>query len=144
MYGGRFFIGQRKENILEQTISGDTPTTEEHAKHHLTLEEQLAQFGAKNRKAKETEARRKAKMAKLRSALLLQKRETFDKVLSENGIQTESQLREAMVPHAKLIGSGITTPGQLEKLIDFALQYDPDTIDGLTKENFQTEQGNAM
>ena len=74
-------------------------------------------------------------MAKLRSALLLQKRETFDKVLSEHGIQTESQLREALALHAKLIGSEITTPGQLDKLIDLALQYDPDIIDGLTEEN---------
>lgn len=120
---------------MEQTFSGDTHTTEEHAKHHLTLEEQLAQLEAKNRKAKETEARRKAKMAKLCSALLLQKRETFDKVLSEHGILTESQLREALALHAKLIGSGITTPGQLDKLIDLALQYDPDIIDGLTEEN---------
>ena len=81
---------------MEETFSDDTRTTEEHAKHHLTLEEQLAQLEAKKKKAKAMEARRKAKMAKLRSALLLQKRETFDKVLPENGIQTESQLREAM------------------------------------------------
>ena len=81
---------------MEETFSDDTRTTEEHAKHHLTLEEQLAQLEAKKKKAKAMEARRKAKMAKLLSALLLQKRETFDKVLPENGIQTESQLREAM------------------------------------------------
>ena len=129
---------------MEQTISGDTPTTQEPTKHHLTLEEQLAQLEAKEKKAKETEARRKAKMAKLRSALLAQKREVFDNVLSEHGIQTESQLREALALHAKLIGSGITTPGQLDKLIDLALQYDPDIIDGLTEENRQSEQGNAM
>ena len=110
---------------MEEIISGETRTTEEHIKHHLTLEEQLAQLEAKDKKAKETEARRKAKMAKLRSALLAQKREVFDKVLSENGIQTESQLREAMALYAKLIGSGITTPEQLDKLIDCALQYDP-------------------
>ena len=106
---------------MEQTISGDTPTTKEPTKHHLTLEEQLAQLEAKETKAKETEARRKTKMAKLRSALLAQKREVFDNVLSEHGIQTESQLREALALHAKLIGSGITTPGQLDKLIDLAL-----------------------
>ncbi|MBR3457367.1 MAG: hypothetical protein IKH16_04340 [Selenomonadaceae bacterium] len=129
---------------MEQTISGDTPTTKEPTKHHLTLEEQLAQLEAKEKKAKETEARRKTKMAKLRSALLAQKREVFDNVLSEHGIQTESQLREALALHAKLIGSGITTPGQLDKLIDLALQYDPDIIDGLTEENRQSEQGNAM
>lgn len=129
---------------MEAIISGEARTTGEHTKQHLTLKEQLAQLEAKDKKAKETEARRKAKIAKLRSALLSQKREVFDKVLSENGIQTESQLREAMVLHAKLIGSGITTPGQLEKLIDLALQYDPDIIDGLTEENRQSAQGNAM
>ena len=58
---------------MEQTISGEARNTEEHAKHHLTLEEQLAQLEAKDKKAKETEARRKAKMAKLRSALLRKK-----------------------------------------------------------------------
>ena len=116
---------------MEQTFSGDTRTTEERIKHHLTLEEQLAQLEAKDKKAKETEARRKAKIAKIRSALLLQKREAFDKVLSENGIQTESQLREAMALQAKLIGSGIITLEQLDKLIDLALQYDPDIIDEL-------------
>ena len=78
---------------MEQTFSGDIPTTEERIKRHLTLEEQLAQLEAKDKKAKETEARRKAKIAKLRSVLLLQKRETFDKVLSEHGIHTESQLQ---------------------------------------------------
>ena len=129
---------------MEEIISGETRTTEEHIKHHLTLEEQLAQLEAKDKKAKEMEARRKTKMAKLRSALLAQKREVFDNVLSEHGIQTESQLREALALHAKLIGSGITTPGQLDKLIDLALQYDPDIIDGLTEENRQSEQGNAM
>ena len=115
---------------MEEIISGEARTTEEHAKHHLTLEEQLAQLEAKDKKAKETEVRRKAKIAKLRSALLSKKREAYDKVLSENGIQTESQLREAMALHAKLHGAGITTPEQLNKLIDCALQYDPDIIDG--------------
>ena len=120
---------------MEQTISGDTRITEEHVKHHLTLEEQLAQLEAKEKKAKETEARRKAKMAKLRSALLSQKREVFDKVLSEYGIQTESQLREAMALHAKLRGAGITTPEQLNKLIDLALDYNPDLVGGQMEEN---------
>lgn len=118
---------------MEQTISGETRTTEEHAKHHLTLEEQLAQLEAKDKKAKAMEARRKAKMTKLRSALLARKREVFNKVLSENGIQTESQLREAMALHTKLHGAGITTPEQLNKLIDCALQYAPDIIDGLAE-----------
>ena len=99
---------------MEQIISGDTRTTEEHIKHHLTLKEQLAQLEAKDKKAKETEARRKAKIAKLRSALLSQKRETFDKVLSAHGIQTESQLQEAMALYAKIRGAGITTPEQLD------------------------------
>ena len=129
---------------MEQTISGDTRITEEHVKHHLTLEEQLAQLEAKDKKAKEMEARRKAKIAKLRSALLLQKRETFDKVLSEHGIQTESQLREAMALHAKLIGSGIITPKQLDKVIDLALQADSGLINELKEENRQFAQGNAM
>ena len=129
---------------MEQTISGDTRTTEEHTKHHLTLEEQLAQREEKDKKAKEREARRKAKIAKLRSALLSQKREVFDKVLSEHGIQTESQLREAMALYTKLHGAGITTPEQVDKLIDLALGYNPDLVDGLTEENRQTEQGNAM
>ena len=118
---------------MEEIISGEARTTEEHAKHHLTLEEQLAQLEAKDKKAKETDARRKAKMAKLRSALLSQKREAYDKVLSENGIKTESQLREAMALYARLHGAGITMPGQLDKLIDCALQYDPDIIDGQTE-----------
>ena len=118
---------------MEEIISGETRTTEEHVKHHLTLEEQLAQLEAKDKKAKETEARRKAKIAKLRSALLSQKREAYDKVLSESGIQTESQLREAMALYTRLHGAGITTPEQLDKLIDCALQYDPDIIDGLTE-----------
>ena len=110
---------------MEQTISGEARNTEEHAKHHLTLEEQLAQLEAKDKK----------EMAKLRSALLSQKRETYDKVLSENGIQTESQLREAMALHAKLHGAGITTPEQLNKLIDLALDYNPDLIGGQREEN---------
>ena len=118
---------------MEQTFTGDTRPTEEHTKHHLTLEEQLAQLEEKDRKAKETEARRRAKIAKLRSTLLSQKREAYDKVLSENGIQTESQLQEAMALYAKLHGAGITMPQQLDKLIDLALQYDPDIIDGLTE-----------
>ena len=105
---------------MEQTISGEARTTEEHTKHHLTLEEQLAQLEAKEKKAKETEARRKAKMAKLRSALLSQKREAYDKVLSENGIQTESQLQEAMALYAKLHGAGITTPEQILSIIILA------------------------
>ena len=128
-----FFIDQNEENNMEEIISGEARTTEKHAKHHLTLEEQLAQLEAKDKKAKETDARRKAKMAKLRSALLSQKREAYDKVLSENGIKTESQLREAMALYARLHGAGITMPGQLDKLIDCALQYDPDIIDGQTE-----------
>ena len=103
---------------MEAIISGEACTTGEHTKYHLTLEEQLAQLEAKDKKAKAMEARRKAKMAKLRSALLSQKREAYDKVLSEHGIQTESQLREAMALHAKLHGAGIITPEQLNKLID--------------------------
>ena len=129
---------------MEQNFSGDTRTTEEHAKHHLTLEEQLAQLEAKDKKAKETEARRKAKMAKLRSALLSQKRETYDKVLSEHGIQTESQLQDAMALYTKLHNAGITTPKQLDKLIDMASQYAPDLINRLREENRQSAQGNAM
>ena len=120
---------------MEEIINGDTSTTEEHVKHHLTLEEQLAQLEAKDKKAKETEARRKAKMAKLRSALLAQKREAYDKVLSEHGIQTESQLREAMALHAKLHGAGITTPEQLNKLIACALNHNPDLVGGQMEEN---------
>lgn len=120
---------------MEQTFTEDTRTIDEHAKHHLTLEEQLIQLEAKERKAKETEARRKAKMAKLRSALLSQKRESYDKVLSENGIQTESQLRKAMALHAELHGAGITTPEQLNKLIVLALNYNPDLISGQGEEN---------
>ena len=120
---------------MEETFSEDTRTTEEPTRHHLTLEEQLAQLEAKDKKAKETEARRKAKMAKLRSALLSQKREAYDKVLSENGIQTESQLREAMALYAKLHGAEITTPEQLDKLIGLALDYKPDLIGGQRKKN---------
>ena len=66
---------------MEAIISGEARTTEEHTKHHLTLEEQLAQLEAKDKKAKATEARRKAKMAKLRSALLSQsQRITFSAI----------------------------------------------------------------
>ena len=120
---------------MEEIISGEARTTEKHAKHHLTLEEQLAQLEAKEKKAKETEARRKAKMAKLRSALLSQKREAYDKVLSEHGIQTESQLREAMALYAKLRGAKIITPEQLDKVIHSALQYDSNLITGSREEN---------
>ena len=60
---------------MKEVVSGQARTTEEHAKHHPTLEEQLAQLETKDKKAKETEVHRKAKMAKLRSALLSQKRE---------------------------------------------------------------------
>ena len=120
---------------MGQTFTEDTRTIDEHAKHHLTLEEQLIQLEAKERKAKETEARRKAKMAKLRSALLSQKREAYDKVLSEHGIQTESQLREAMALYAKLRGAKIITPEQLDKVIHSALQYDSNLITGPREEN---------
>lgn len=120
---------------MEETFSEDTRTTEEPTRHHLTLEEQLAQLEAKDKKAKETEAQRKAKMTKLRFALLSQKREAYDKVLSEHGIQTESQLREAMALYAKLHGAGITTPEQLDKLIGLALDYKPDLIGGQRKGN---------
>ena len=66
---------------MEAIISGKARTTGEHTKHHLTLEEQLAQLEAKDKKAKATEARRKAKMAKLRSALLSQsQRITFSAI----------------------------------------------------------------
>ena len=135
MCGGQYSLSARKENNMEETFSEDTRTTEEPTRHHLTLEEQLAHLEAKDKKAKETEARRKAKMAKLRSALLSQKREAYDKVLSENGIQTESQLREAMALYAKLHGAEITTPEQLDKLIGLALDYKPDLIGGQRKEN---------
>ena len=120
---------------MEENFIGETHLTEEPTKHHLTLEEQLAQLEAKEKKAKETEARCKAKMAKLRSALLLQKREVFDKVLSKHGIQTESQLREVMALYAKLHGAGITTPEQLDKLIGLALDYKPDLIGGQREGN---------
>ena len=120
---------------MEQIFSGDTRTTEEQTKHHLTLEEQLAQLEAKDKKAKETEARRKAKMAKLRSALLSQKREAYDNMLSENGIQTESQLQEAMALYVKLHDAGITTPEQLGKLIACALNHNPDLVGGQMEEN---------
>lgn len=115
---------------MEQTFTEDGRTKEEHVKHHLTLKEQLVQL-----EAKETEARRKAKMAKLRSALLSQKREAYDKVLSEHGIQTESQLREAMALYAKLRGAKIITPEQLDKVIHSALQYDSNLITGPREEN---------
>lgn len=62
---------------MEQPSTEDGRTKEEHVKPHLTLEKQLIQLEMKDKKAKETEARRKAKIAKLRSALLLRKREVF-------------------------------------------------------------------
>ena len=115
---------------MEETFSEDTRTTEEPTRHHLTWEEQLAQL-----EAKETEARRKAKIAKLRSALLSQKRETFDKVLSAHGIQTKSQLQEAMALYAKIRDAGITTPEQLDKLIDLAPDYNPNLVGGQREGN---------
>lgn len=48
---------------MEQTTNG-----EKCPKQHLTLEEQLARLEAKEQRAKEAEAKRKAKIAKLRSA----------------------------------------------------------------------------
>ena len=129
---------------MEQLLKEDIPSTEKQVRHHLTLEEQLEQLEVQDKKAKETEARRKAKISKLRSALLLQKRETFDKVLSEHGIHTERQLQEAMALYAKLRGAEIITPKQLDKVIDLALQTDPDLIDELRDENRQSAQGNAM
>ena len=43
--------------------------------------------------------------------------------------------QEAMALYAKLISSGITTPKQLDKVIELASQTDSTLIDGLTKEN---------
>lgn len=130
MCGGQYSLSARKENNMEETFSEDTRTTEEPTRHHLTWEEQLAQL-----EAKETEARRKAKIAKLRSALLSQKRETFDKVLSAHGIQTKSQLQEAMALYAKIRDAGITTPEQLDKLIDLAPDYNPNLVGGQREGN---------
>lgn len=120
---------------MEQTMNG-----EKRPKQHLTLEEQLARLEAKEQRAKEAEEKRKTKIAKLRSAMLLQKREAFEKVLSENGIHTESQLREAMALHAKLRCAGIVTPRQLDDVLEAAEQADANLMADLREQKERNEQ----
>ena len=113
---------------------------EKTTKKHWTLEERLTQLERKEQRAKEAEAKRKTKIAKLRSAMLLQKREAFEKVLAENGIQTENQLREAMALHAKLRGAGITTPRQLDDVLEAAEQADANLMADLREQKERNEQ----
>ena len=93
------------------------------SRKHLSMEERLQELERKEQKAKEAEARRKAKIVKLRTAMLAQKRENFEKVLAANGIQTESQLDEVMGMYQLIRGWGISTKSQLEDVLkeaDFA------------------------
>lgn len=98
------------------------------SKKYLTMEERLKQLEQKEQKAMEIEARRKAKIAKLRSAMLAQKRENFEKVLTVNGIDTESQLDEAMALYQILVTWGISTTSQLEDVLEEASFANPSLI----------------
>lgn len=120
---------------MEQTTNGANAP-----KKHLTLEERLAQLERKEQKAKEAEAKRKAKIAKLRSAMLTQKRENFEKLLTANGIQTESQLDEAMELHHLLNTWGVVTKSQLEDVLNAAEQGDPTLMEKLLEEKEQRER----
>lgn len=122
------------------SIAPQTENGEARPKKHLTIEEQLAQLEAKEKKAKAAEEKRKAKMAKLRSALLAQKREAFDKLLTENGILTEQELDAAMELHHTLVAWNIRTKSQLEKVLEEAEQANPTLMEELMAQNEQSGQ----
>lgn len=119
---------------MEQITNG-----EKIPKKHLTIEEQLAQLEAQEQKAKAAEEKRKAKMNKLRSAMIAQKREAFDKVLKENSIQTESQLHTVMELYQTLATRGILTKSQLEDVLAEAKQANPNLMKGLLEQKVQIE-----
>ena len=107
---------------------------------HLTMEERLAQLERKEKKALAVETKRKAKIAKLRTALFAQRRDAFAKMLEENGIQTESQLATAMELHQLLAEWGIITKCQLEEVLSAAEQGNSNLIEDLREQKEHGEQ----
>ena len=121
---------------MEQIIANETKTP----RKHLTMEERLAQLERKEKKALEVESKRKAKIAKLRTALSAKKRDTFAKVLAENGIQTASQLSAAMELYQMLSIRGICTKNQLEDVLLEAEQANPNLMEDLLEQKEHNEQ----
>ena len=120
---------------MEQAMNG-----EKRPKCNIPLEEKLALLEAKDKRAKAAEAKCKTKIAKLRSAMLLQKRESFDKVLSANGIQTESQLETAMELYRQLSSWGIHTKSELNDMLAAAAQADSSYMENLFEPKSLHEQ----
>ena len=120
---------------MEQ-ITNETKTP----RKYLTMEERLAQLERKEKKALAVETKRKAKIARLRTALFAQRRDAFAKVLAENGIQTESQLVTAMELHQLLAEWGINTKCQLEELLLAAEQGNSNLIEDLREQKEHGEQ----
>ena len=121
---------------MEQTITNEAKTP----RKHWTMEERLAQLEWKEKKALEVESKRKAKIAKLRTALSAKKRDTFVKVLAENGIQTASQLSVAMELYQILSIRGICTKNQLEDVLLEAEQANPNLMEDLLEQKEHNEQ----
>ena len=109
-------------------------------KRNISLEEKLALLEAKEKRAKAAEAKCKTKIAKLRSAMLLQKRESFDKVLSANGIQTESQLETVMELYRQLSSWGIHTKSELNDMLAAAAQSDSSYMENQFEPKSRNEQ----
>ena len=120
---------------MEQ-ITNETKTP----RKYLTMEERLAQLERKEKKALAVETKRKAKIARLRTALFAQRRDAFAKVLAENGIQTESQLATAMELHQLLAEWGINTKCQLEEFLLAAEQGNSNLIEDLREQKEHGEQ----
>ena len=120
---------------MEQ-ITNETKTL----RKHLTMEERLAQLEQKEKKALAVETKRKAKIAKLRTALFAQKRDTFAKVLEENGIRTESQLATVMELHQLLAECDISTKCQLEEVLSAAEQGNSNLIEDLREQKEHGKQ----
>ena len=108
---------------MEQTMNG-----EKRPKQHLTLEEQLARLEAKEQRAKEAEAKRKTKIAKLRSAMLLQKREAFEKVLSETKDPWRVRFRREIMNDPNWLKSEKEKAEKWHITIDEAIERDIDWI----------------
>ena len=120
---------------MEQTTNG-----KKRPKRNIPLKEKLALLEAKDKRAKAAEAKRKTKIAKLRSAMLLQKRESFDKVLSANGIQTESQLETAMELYRQLSSWGIHTKSELNDMLAAVAQANSSYMENLFEPKSRNEQ----
>ena len=86
-------------------------------RRRLTIEERMAELEAKSQRAKTVDEKRQAKLEEMRSTLLSRKRAAFDKILSEHGIQSESQLRAAMELLGILGARGIADRSQLEAML---------------------------